>query len=381
LTEFFDAQRDQSRVKALIVQKYFTAWSTVILSQVKKKPPESGRLAYIDLFAGPGRYRDGAASTPILILQRAIADPDLRNRLVTYFNDADPGHCESLASEFSKIRDINQLRHKPHIENKQVGEEHVKDFEQQSLVPTLFFIDPWGYKGLSLGLINAVLRNWGSDVILFFNYNRINMGVGNQFVTHHMDALFGTERLTQLRNRLAGLKLTGLSPDERENVVIEGLSQSLIEMGGKYVLPFRFLDKNGARTSHHLIFVSKHHRGYVIMKQIMAKESSRIEQGVGSLEYSPADERFPTLFELNRPLDSLESHLLKRFANRTITRAMIFEEDDYGVGTRFTDANYRQALLSLVDKGKIQVNSTQPRRKNTLAEHLPILFPPDAPPR
>src|SRR5574341_704918 len=29
----------------------------------------------------------------------------------------------------------------------------VKKFEEMHLVPTLFFIDPWGYKGLSLRLI------------------------------------------------------------------------------------------------------------------------------------------------------------------------------------------------------------------------------------
>ena len=27
-------------------------------------------------------------------------------------------------------------------------------FEKMSLVPTFFFIDPWGYKGLSLRLVN-----------------------------------------------------------------------------------------------------------------------------------------------------------------------------------------------------------------------------------
>ena len=41
------------------------------------------------------------------------------------------------------------------------------------------------------------------------------------------------------------------------------------------------------------------------MKKIMAKESSKTEQGVASFEYNPADEQYPTLFELNRPLEEL----------------------------------------------------------------------------
>jgi len=53
------------------------------------------------------------------------------------------------------------------------------------------------------------------------------------------------------------------------------------------------------------------------MKEIMAAESSLHEQGVPSFHYSPADIRFPLLFELNRPLDDLEEMLLTGFAGRT----------------------------------------------------------------
>ena len=61
------------------------------------------------------------------------------------------------------------------------------------LVPTLLFVDPWGYKGLSLALINSVVQNWGCDCIFFFNYNRINPGVSNDTVREHMNALFGDD--------------------------------------------------------------------------------------------------------------------------------------------------------------------------------------------
>jgi hypothetical protein len=44
-----------------------------------------GKIAYLDLFAGPGRYQDGKKSTPLLILQQAIADPEMRQMLLTLF--------------------------------------------------------------------------------------------------------------------------------------------------------------------------------------------------------------------------------------------------------------------------------------------------------
>jgi three-Cys-motif partner protein len=61
---FFDEQKEQSLVKARIVEKYFWAWAKVIIPTAKKA---GNKIAYIDLFAGPGRYKDGSSSTPIKV--------------------------------------------------------------------------------------------------------------------------------------------------------------------------------------------------------------------------------------------------------------------------------------------------------------------------
>src|SRR5207249_6575088 len=133
-------------------------------------------------------------------------------------------------------------------EAEEIGDKIVALFEQKKLVPTFFFVDPWGYKGLSLGLINSVLKNWGCDCVFFFNYNRINMGLGNEAVERHMNVLFGEERANKLRDKLAALP-----PHEREAAIVEALSEALSELGANYVLPFCFKDESGTRTSHHLV--------------------------------------------------------------------------------------------------------------------------------
>ncbi|NBH01622.1 three-Cys-motif partner protein TcmP, partial [Escherichia coli] len=132
--------------------------------------------AYIDLFAGPGRYKNGSKSTPIKVLETAISNPDMQNMLVTVFNDADAECINSLQESINSIPGIENLKYKPQVINHEVGENIVKTFNERKLVPTFFFVDPWGYKGLSLQLINSVVKNWGCDCIFFFNYNRINMG-------------------------------------------------------------------------------------------------------------------------------------------------------------------------------------------------------------
>jgi hypothetical protein len=193
------------------------------------------------------------------------------------------------------------------------------------------------------------------------------MGLANERVKKHMDALFGEERADVVRQ-----KIDGCSPKERELLIVEELSNALKEMGGKYVLPFRFVDEAGKRTTHHLIFVSKHHRGYGIMKDIMAKESSTHDQGVPSFEYSPADEKFPTLFALTRPLDDLQEMLLERFAGQTLRMVEVFER--HNTGTPYIKKNYKDVLLQLEAKKAIATEPSQ-RRKNTFADDVRVTFP------
>src|ERR1035437_1433955 len=180
---FFDESSEQSAVKAAIVSKYFDFWAKVMVAQAKKARLE--KIAYLDLFAGPGRYKDGTTSTPLNIMENAIKDADMSQKLVTLFNDKDADNAQALQKAIDALPGIEKLKFKPEVRNKEVGSEMVKEFNSTQLVPTLFFVDPWGYKGLSLQLVNSVLKDWGCDCIFFFNYNRINMGLTNEFVREH----------------------------------------------------------------------------------------------------------------------------------------------------------------------------------------------------
>jgi three-Cys-motif partner protein len=369
-SEFFEEAREQSQIKARIVQKYFWAWAKVIIPTAKN---HDNRILFIDLFAGPGRYDDGTLSTPLLVLQRAIEEPDMRNMLVTHFNDRDADCAGKLKAAIQGLPGIERLKYQPRVSNAVVGEEIERKLAELRLIPTFFFVDPWGYKGLSLGLITSVLQNWGCDCVFFFNYNRVNMGLNNAAVRQHMDALFGKERADDLRGQLAGL-----SSSDREKLILEQLCTALKEQGAAYVLPFTFKNERGTRTSHHLIFATKHFRGYEIMKGIMARESSEQHQGVASFEYAPASEQFPILFGLSRPLDDLQQMLLEDFAGETLAMRQVYER--HCVGTPFIDSNYKRALAALEAQGKIRVEPPAKERRKikgevTFADHVRVTFP------
>jgi len=305
-------------------------------------------------------------------LTNAVEKPDLRQRLVTVFNDKDENNTKTLQKVIDEIPGIDKLKYYPSVQNQEVGEEIVSMFEKMNLVPTLFFVDPWGYKGFSLRLVNSVLKDWGCDAIFFFNYNRINMGINNKAVKEHMQAVFGEEQAESLRS-----KIEGKNPQERESLIIEELCQALKKYGSDYVLPFTFKNAKGIRTSHHLIFVSKHFRGYGIMKEIMANESTGDTQGVPSFEYNPADflPRQALLFQLNRPLEELKGDLLENYKGQKLSMLKVYE--DHNVDTPYIKKNYKDVLRKLYDDGVIDAISTKgkPPRKGTFGDTIRVTFP------
>lgn len=367
---FFDEQSEQSQIKAEIVSGYFFAWASVMIGAQKKYGGD--RLAYIDLFAGPGRYKNGALSTPVMILQKALDNPELCARLVTVFNDKDTDNTGSLRLELSALPGIEKMKFQPDIRTGEVGEDVVKQFEGMKLVPTFLFVDPWGYKGLSLRLVNSVLKDWGCDCVFFFNYNRISMGLGNAAVETHMDSLFGKERADTLREKF---RMNDFSPGGREAFIVEEMKKALEAMGGTFVLPFRFRNLDDSRTTHHLFFVSKHFRGYDIMRDIMYAHSVK-EEGAAKFEYNPADERCPSLFEFLRPLEELEEMLLRDCAGRSWRLTALYES--HSVGKPYVLKNYREVLCRMEKEGKIRMespNGKRKRREGTIGKDVKIIFP------
>jgi three-Cys-motif partner protein len=366
--KFFDERTDQSEVKARIVQKYLFVWANVVMGAAERMGTP---IAYIDLYAGPGRYKDGAASTPLLILEQAIANPRIAKMLVTYFNDGDSDKTQTLQEEIAKLPGISSLKHAPTVTCGPVDQEAEVYFNKTKLVPSFSFIDPFGYKGLSLKIVNGVIKDWGCDCVFFFNYNRVNAGISNPAVSGHIDALFTKGRADRLREMLPGK-----SPELREALILEELAAEIKALGGKFVLPFTFKNSKGTRTSHKLIFVSKSFKGYGIMKDIMAKESSTTDQGVPSLTYSPADADMPLLFSLQRPIDALRGDLLKSFAGKEASLDQIYER--HSVDTPYIRKNYSDLLTDLENEKLIEVFSTTgKRRKGTFPEHVHVRFPKD----
>ncbi len=372
-SSFFQEHREQSIIKSKIVSQYFSVWTKVILATQKKHPYRPQKMAYVDLFAGPGRYENQSKSTPLMVLETILNDKDLRYRMITLFNDKDSTNIKSLETEINKLKGIEKLRHKPAFYSEEIGDEVVKIFKNKQTIPTFFFVDPWGYKGLSLNLVSYIIKDWGCDCVFFFNYNRINMGINNDAVRDHMTSLFGEPQLKDLQ-----LECNNKSSTDREVIVIQALCEALKNNGTQYVLPFRFKNNEGTRTSHHLIFISKNFLGYEIMKDIMYKESTENMGGIASFEYNPIDAHYKhsSLFnKLSEPLDRLGDSLLQNYKGKTIDFMELYQE--HSVDRPFIKKNYQDVFKKLLKEKKIiAVNrkTGKPPVKGTFSVDMRITF-------
>lgn len=335
---FFREVKDASKIKGQIVAKYFSAWATIISNS------SQGDVAYIDLFCGPGRYDDGTESTPLLVLKKAIENPTIHSRFISIFTDKEQAHIESLQNEINKLHGLSSLKNKPQVRCLEIGDQVVAIFKERKIVPSFVFLDPCGYKGLSLDLVNATIKDWACECLFFFNYNRINAAIDNDNVEEHVVNIFGPERAKYLRKQLIGL-----SPYKRETNILEALKDALRETHGKYIQSFCIKHDDRDRTSHYLIFVTKHFKGYEIMKEIMAKFSSYTIEDVPSFEFN--SHRKTDLFD--HPFKELKDTLLSEYTGKTEKMVDIYEQ--HSIGKCYIKKNYKQALLDFLHEDKIKV--------------------------
>ncbi len=369
IASFFETRTAHSRTKSFIVAEYFRRWADVMVRQARSR---GDCLQYVDLFAGQGVYDDGEESTPLLILKTAL-ERNLHDDLDCRFNEADPQKAECLERAISNVPGVARMKYRPQVSRETVDHRMAELVARTNLPPTLVFLDPFGYKGLSNRLIQACLKDFGCECIFFFNYNRVNAGIDNDTVAEHMEALFDVEDVDALR-----LRIVGLSPRKREEAVMALLEETLKKRGqAKHVRHFTFLNDASTRTMHRIVFATKNPLGAKIMKAVMAKASSWLEGEVPSYTCGQPPEwvRSPDLFNtVERRLADLEQQVLAFFAGKTVPAGQVHLR--HGLDLRFTEQNYKTVLKRLEQEGRVRCCPPASERKpGTMKDETNVVFP------
>ncbi len=359
----FNEQKEQSLIKTEIVTKYFNAWANILSLRYLK-------IAYIDLFAGPGIYSDGNKSTPVIITENILNNHKFIKKTQLYFNEKNPEYYHELKHNISNLNNIEKLKYPPIFQNIEIDYDTPKQFMKPK-IPSFCFFDPAGYKGLSLNLIHSFGKDIGTDIIFFFNYNDINRGITNPKVTPEMIHLFGDKHYNILLN-----KIKNQTGQNRESIIVNEMAQAIKDIGINYILPFRFKFIGKERTSHYLIFASKNLTGFTIMKDIMYAIGEKDYNGIGKFEFIPSCDKqnFQQLNIIdffNTPFEEFKQNICEKYHGRCMTVKEFIKNDiSY---TKFVQSQYKEALKQLETEKRILCNP-QNRKKNTMADTVTITF-------
>lgn len=162
---------EHSEIKVKLLELYLEKYVSIISNSRGIK-----ELKIYDLFCGEGVYENGKEGSPVIIL-KIIKNIFYRNKsksnsVITYnchFNDLNKNKTDKLSKHitdkklhYSEIGSIEYLNKDYHLVKKDVISQK-GDHEKKKFI----FIDPYGYKEISLKDIEEILSDNHTEVLLF----------------------------------------------------------------------------------------------------------------------------------------------------------------------------------------------------------------------
>lgn len=350
-----------TKAKHDILQTYLGGWYPKLASW-------SGRLVYLDGFAGRGRYVGGAEGSPLVALRTLVEHQAFntfgrRREFVFLFVEANKANAENLQQEIKRLKDSHAEIHgswptNVHAEVRnerfdQSASDIIATLQEQKkrLAPTFAFVDPFGYTGLPMDLLADLLASQAATE-LFVNVmmNHVQRFVHRDGQERAIKELFGMPR----EEVLSGFDADHGNPLRHLHDVYA--RQLRERVGMDYVNSFEMRNTTG-NVSYYLFHATRHVEGVRLMKGAMWK----VDPG-GGYAFHDRFANQDVLFEASPPLRPLQEALRSHFAGR---RGVSIPEllEHALLRTPYRDTHVRPALTALEKAGLIQVNSSAARRR------------------
>jgi len=359
--------KEHTRVKHILLSKYLKVWITAL---GKYNP----KICYFDGFAGRGEYADGTLGSPLRALKLADELSGYFTKLLCYFVEKDRDNFDNLVEILEREKPYITSWQRKIIVRKENDEfanivERIFDEmkEGYTLVPSFFFIDPFGFRGIPFHIITRILSNPKTEVFFTFMARDIARFIQLTELENTVTGLFGTDRWKAISRSLRGRG--------REISLINLYREQLHEAANvKYSWPFRVCTSEKVQTLYYLLHVTNNYKGHSIMKDIMFNQSA-----LGSFAYlGPQDITARSqmkLFDINSTED-LKEYLSKRFRGRKIGYDKIQEEvcTPWHSEPPYIDKQYREALRELEKGEKIKINRITSKTSKGLSGKDEITF-------
>lgn len=241
--------------KHTILKRYFDGWLPILTSRF-------GPVLFIDGFAGPGVYRGGEPGSPIIVLNAAKEHRrKITGKVHFLFIEARQDRFERLEEEIEKIRPLPpNFDVDVHHGRFEELERTLDDIHERGsvLVPTLAFIDPFGFTGFPMRLVEKIFKNPRAEVIITFMVRDLDRFL--EFRPERMEELYGG---TAWRSCLEVE-----NPRERRTCLVQAYEAPLRGVGAKFTLAFEMADKND-NTIYYMVYGTTHRKGMEVMKAAM----------------------------------------------------------------------------------------------------------------
>lgn len=328
--------------KHIILRRYLEAWFPILGGT-------NPRIVYVDGFAGPGEYVDGAPGSPQIALDVAISQKaHIKGEVVFFFVEADESRSEHLTA-LVESRKATGLPSRFHIEvrNGEFESEFrglLDDVERSGLgmAPTFAFIDPFGWKGLPMTLVHHLLTHERTEAFINFSIDAVN-----RFAEHPKEQF--RDQITDLFGTSAVVDVARKSSNRFNDLRI--LYEQQLRRSASYVRFFTMCGFDG-KPIYDLFFATNNILGLEKMKDAMWQADPD-----GTFRFSDAtDANQQVLFEhASFELEKLESLLLTTFANRK--SVVVQDLVTWVVGdTPYLQTHLRKALFALEAQGWLHVH-------------------------
>lgn len=361
-SDFYESQKDKSRIKSYIVTEFFKAYFSIINYRFGEE------IWYLDFFCGLGYYKDGNKSTPMLLLDTIenFHNDDIRNKLRMVFNDKDPKLIAELDKNIRQHPAYGKLKYPPEILNLSASQIDLSRYTFGN-TPIFSFVDPWGYKDTSASQVWELIKNKGSDCVLFFNSNRILQDIGKDENETDFRQIFGAyfddacdiQKSGKYDQQTKAELLLKLFAQNLYNTVHENNKCKL------YILPFGFKSDENEKISHYIVFITKNHKAVVEMRKVMGKFNNTFASTFGydsktALQISLFDREEGSVNDIIELMGRIFNEYPSFYKGKMNLSVLSERLDDYSMHKNYFSLSYpegkiKSAVKELDNKGFVRI--------------------------
>ena len=355
-------QEPHTAAKHQLLKSYLGGWFPILGRW-------SGRIVFLDGFAGPGIYDSGEPGSPVIalktLLEHSHFDRLKHREFIFLFNEKDTERFEMLTRVVRELKEDHDPW-PPNVKVQLINDafhETVEDLlgtlaaQKANLAPTFAFVDPFGLKDFTLELLSRLVGYDKCELFVYFDFNTVNRFVTAGNIDGRLEGLFGTTEY---------LNVPPSGDPARKKWLHDLFERQLKDICQfQYVQSFEMVNQTG-HTGYYLFYCTRNITGLALMKDAMWKVDPS-----GEYRFSDLMAGQEVLFIEDPDTELLQDELAAHFAGQTVSIEAV---SDYVIGhTPFARKHVKTPTLKPMQAAG-RITCPGQKRKGTFPDGQLISF-------